>query len=199
MKPYVGSKDKDIVPLEDPTGGRWKEPLESPVHWSVTFGENVRMGFNVVIEKGCHIGNNCFIGHNVVMRPNTVIGDNCLIGHGSVFEGDTLVGSDVTIHAQCHVTQHTFIQNQVFLGPGVILINTYKISHGREYPTSREGPRVEYGCRVGAGAVLMPGITLEREVLIGANSTVTKDCDAFGIYIGSPAKFIKHVPLDERL
>ena len=43
---------------------------------------------------------------------------------------------------------------------------------------------------VGSGSVLLPGITLEDGVAIGALSLVTKDCNAFGIYTGNPARRI---------
>jgi len=44
---------------------------------------------------------------------------------------------------------------------------------------------------VGSGSVILPGITLEEGVAIGALSLVKKDCAAFGIYAGNPAWRIK--------
>lgn len=44
---------------------------------------------------------------------------------------------------------------------------------------------------VGSGSIILPNITLEDGVAIGALSLVTKNCTEFGIYIGSPAKKIK--------
>lgn len=44
---------------------------------------------------------------------------------------------------------------------------------------------------VGSGSVILPGVTLEEGVAVGALSLVTKSCKAFGIYVGNPAKFIK--------
>ncbi len=43
---------------------------------------------------------------------------------------------------------------------------------------------------IGAGSIILPGVTLEEGVAVGALSLVKKDCLAFGIYIGSPAKRI---------
>jgi len=43
---------------------------------------------------------------------------------------------------------------------------------------------------VGSGSVILPGITLEDGVAIGALSLVNKDCKAFGIYAGNPARRI---------
>jgi galactoside O-acetyltransferase len=44
---------------------------------------------------------------------------------------------------------------------------------------------------VGSGSVILPGVTLEEGVAVGALSLVTKSCKAFGIYAGNPAKFVK--------
>lgn len=44
---------------------------------------------------------------------------------------------------------------------------------------------------VGSGTVVLPGVTLEEGVAIGALSLVSKSCQAFGIYSGVPAKRIK--------
>jgi dTDP-4-amino-4,6-dideoxy-D-glucose acyltransferase len=41
---------------------------------------------------------------------------------------------------------------------------------------------------VGSGTVILPGVTLEAGVAVGALSLVTRDCKAFGIYAGNPAR-----------
>ncbi|MEO8296169.1 MAG: acyltransferase [Burkholderiales bacterium] len=44
---------------------------------------------------------------------------------------------------------------------------------------------------VGSGSVVLPGVTLHEGVAVGALSLVPKDCEAFGIYAGSPARRVK--------
>jgi galactoside O-acetyltransferase len=44
---------------------------------------------------------------------------------------------------------------------------------------------------IGSGSVVLPGVTLEEGVAVGALSLVTKNCKAFGIYAGNPAKLVK--------
>ena len=44
---------------------------------------------------------------------------------------------------------------------------------------------------VGSGSVILPGVTLEEGVAVGALSLVHKRCEAFGIYAGNPARRIK--------
>jgi dTDP-4-amino-4,6-dideoxy-D-glucose acyltransferase len=44
---------------------------------------------------------------------------------------------------------------------------------------------------VGSGSVILPGVTLHEGAAVGALSLVNSDCDAFGIYAGVPAIFVK--------
>lgn len=44
---------------------------------------------------------------------------------------------------------------------------------------------------VGSGSVILPGIILEEGVAVGALSLITKNCTAFGIYVGNPARRVK--------
>lgn len=44
---------------------------------------------------------------------------------------------------------------------------------------------------VGSGSVILPGVTLEEGVAVGALSLVNKNCDAFGVFAGNPARRIK--------
>jgi len=44
---------------------------------------------------------------------------------------------------------------------------------------------------IGAGSVILPGVTIEEGVAVGANSLITKKCDSWNIYGGSPAKLLK--------
>lgn len=169
-----------------------------PIHWTVKFGKGVKIGRNVVIDEGVTVGNNVFIGHNTVIRSGVKIGNNSIIGHLVVIEADTTVGEHVTIQSQCHITKLAVIENDVFFGPMAMCINTQHISHGRSFKPKLNGPRIKRGARIGSGSVLMPGVIIGEEAEIGANSTITKNCDAFGVYIGSPAVKKRRVHIKER-
>lgn len=45
---------------------------------------------------------------------------------------------------------------------------------------------------IGSGTVVLPGVTLHEGAAVGSLSMITKDCEAFGVYIGAPAKKIKN-------
>ena len=46
---------------------------------------------------------------------------------------------------------------------------------------------------VGAGATILPGVTVGENAVVGAGSVVTKDVAANTIVAGNPARFIKNV------
>jgi len=44
---------------------------------------------------------------------------------------------------------------------------------------------------IGSGSIVLPGVTLEEGVAVGALSLISRDCAAFGIYAGSPARRVR--------
>lgn len=44
---------------------------------------------------------------------------------------------------------------------------------------------------IGSGSIILPGVTLGIGVVVGALSLVKESCESFGIYVGTPAKYIK--------
>ena len=169
------------------------------IHPSVKFGENVRLGTNVVIDEDCVIGDNTLIGHNVILRSRTIIGQNCMIGHSSVCEGDTIIGDRTTIHDQSHITSHAVFEEDIFIGPCFCCINTHQIKHGRNFPLELKGPMIRRAARIGARTLVMPGVEIGENAQIGAGSVVTKNIPPLECWYGSPAKYIKIVPEDELL
>jgi acetyltransferase-like isoleucine patch superfamily enzyme len=58
------------------------------------------------------------------------------------------------------------------------------------------GPVLRRACRVGAGAVLLPGVEVGVEAFVGAGSVVTRDVAPRSLVVGSPARHVRDV--DER-
>jgi acetyltransferase-like isoleucine patch superfamily enzyme len=44
---------------------------------------------------------------------------------------------------------------------------------------------------VGSGSIILPGVVIEEGAAVGALSLVRESCHAFGIYAGSPARYVK--------
>ena len=152
-----------------------------------------------VVEKDCKIGDNTFIGHHTVLRPGTIIGNDCVIGHLTVFEGKCTIGDRVLIEPQCHITLDIIIEDDVFIAPLFCGANTQKIKHGRDFDLKITAPIIRRAARIGIGVLLLPGVEIGENSMIGVGSVVTKDVPPREIWFGNPA--IKHgdVPEDEIL
>ncbi|SDH17249.1 galactoside O-acetyltransferase [Pseudomonas benzenivorans] len=61
---------------------------------------------------------------------------------------------------------------------------------------NQEGVTICRHVIIGSGSVVLPGVTLEQGVAVGALSLVSRSCKAFGIYSGVPSKRIKERKMD---
>ena len=76
-------------------------------------------------------------------------------------------------------------------GPGVLLAELCPIVKER---FCKQGTiTIGDDCWLGAGVILLPGVTLGRGVVIGANSLVIHDCPPFTVWAGSPARMIRQM------
>jgi acetyltransferase-like isoleucine patch superfamily enzyme len=55
------------------------------------------------------------------------------------------------------------------------------------------GPVLRAGAKVGAGAVLLPGVVIGRNALIGAGAVVVKDVADDAVVVGNPARMLRQV------
>ncbi|MFA6383648.1 MAG: acyltransferase [Parcubacteria group bacterium] len=152
------------------------------------------------IFDGVIIGADTRIGNFVFIRPQTEIGSGCIIGSFVDIEGDVKIGSNTSIQSGCYITRGVIVEDEVFLGPRVITMNDKKMTYHRKNLTfQRNAPKILRGARVGGGSVLLPGVTVGRNALVGAGSVVTKDVPDEMIVCGNPAKVVGQVSQDELL
>lgn len=165
--------------------------------------DGVQIGRDCIIQPGVHIGEGCKLGHmvrigsNAVLRENTSIGDRSVFGSLSQSEGNNKIGTNTTIHTCTHITSKAEIGDNVFIGPMCMLINTNKIVHGRPYELELKGPKIRDWVRIGGSTQIKPGVTINRNALIGMGSLVTKDVPANKIAYGRPARIVGDVPKKE--
>lgn len=57
--------------------------------------------------------------------------------------------------------------------------------------TRKDAVHIERHCIVGAGCIILPGVTLGEGTAVGAASLVTKSTQAWSVYAGSPARRVR--------
>lgn len=137
----------------------------------VEIGEGTIIHDHVNLYK-CRIGRNCKIDSYVYIEKGVVIGDNCKI-RPFVF-----IPTGVTI------------EDNVFIAPGVIFTNDKYPKVSGEWKLMPI--RVKKGASIGAGAVILPGVTIGQNALIGAGAVVTRDVPDNAIVIGEPSRPIRY-------
>jgi acetyltransferase-like isoleucine patch superfamily enzyme len=152
----------------------------------LVIGNDCTIRSHTVIYYGNKIGNNLTTGHHVLIREKNSIGDNVSIGSNSVIEHHVIIGNNVRIHSNCFIPEFTIIEDDVWIGPGVVFTNA-------RYPAGRNTKKFLMGCKIsqfakiGAGCVILPGVQIGKNSLIGAGSVVTKDVADGIVSVGNPA------------
>ena len=90
------------------------------------------------------------------------------------------------------------IGDGVFIGPGSVFINDRKPrainidgSLKKEEDWNLEKTEIKNGASIGAGSVIMCGVTIGEYAVVGAGAVVTNDVPSHSLVIGNPAKIIK--------
>ena len=121
-----------------------------------------------------------------------------MVGRGSAVEFGVRVGDRVSIQTDVYVTAGAVVEDDVFLGPGVLTTNDDTMGrHPRGEPL--RGPVFRHACRVGGGAVLVPGVVIGAEAFVAAGAIVTRDVGERDVVIGVPARVVRRVPDEDLL
>ena len=148
-----------------------------PITKDVRFGKNVKIPQPELVNLyGCSIADNTKIGAFVEIQKNASIGRLCKISsHSFICEGVT-------------------IEDEVFIGHGVIFINDRYPKAAKDGKLAGEvdwkviPTRVKKGASIGSGAVIMCGVVIGEDSMVGAGSVVTKDVKDNTVVAGVPAK-----------
>jgi acetyltransferase-like isoleucine patch superfamily enzyme len=153
----------------------------------VIIGNNALIRSGTIIYSNVKIGNRFRTGHYALIRENCEIGDNVLVGTNSVVDGSCRLGSNVSIQTAAYITTYTTIEDDVFIGPRVVTTNDKYMYYGAKLI----GPTIKKGARIGANAIILPGVVIGEGAVVGSGAVVTRDVPAGATVIGNPARAIK--------
>ncbi len=135
------------------------------------------------------IGNNTKIWQYCVVLEQAVIGKDCNICAHCFIENQVVVGDRVTIKNGVQLWDGLCVENDVFIGPNVTFSND-KYPRSKCYPEKFSETIIKKGASIGAGATILPGITIEENALVGAGAVVTTDVPVNAIVVGVPAVIV---------
>ncbi|KUR78194.1 hypothetical protein AQZ49_07625 [Novosphingobium sp. FSW06-99] len=120
-----------------------------------------------------------FGNFTVVNRKNVTIGQNCAINHGTFLLGRTgiTIGDDVVLSARCMVVD------------GGLDPASFRTPSARVY--ADRPIRIGNGSWIGAGAVILGGVTIGMGCVIGAGAVVNRDVPDGWLAAGNPARLIR--------
>lgn len=151
-----------------------------------------------IVFAGSRIGARCIVGDQAYVRERTTIGPDSVIGRASAIDNDVVIGARVRIQTQVYVTAHSTIEDDVFVGPCAMTTNDDTMA--RLVPgTPMRGATLRRACRVGGGAVLLPGVEVSEEAFVAAGAVVTSDVPPRKVVMGVPARVVKDVPEEDLL
>jgi len=139
-----------------------------------------------------NIGDDTLIWQYAVILKGATIGSNCNINCHTFIENDVTIGNNVTVKSGIYLWDGITVGNDVFLGPNVTFTND-KYPRSKQYPESFQRITIEDGASVGAGAIILGGVTIGKKAMVGAGSVVTKDIPEGELWVGNPAKFVRKI------
>jgi acetyltransferase-like isoleucine patch superfamily enzyme len=145
-----------------------------------------------------NIGPETDVWQHTVILSGAVVGNQCNINAHCFVENDVVIGDRVTLKCGVYLWDGLRVENDVFIGPNVTFTND-------KYPRSRQHlsvyPRTVLGegCSIGAGAVILCGLSIGRKAMIGAGSVVTHNVPEGELWAGNPARFVRKLQEDDKI
>lgn len=139
-----------------------------------------------ILEKGVKIWN------WTKVREKSLVGENTSVGQCSYIDSNVTIGNNCKIQNGVQLYEGVTIKNDVFIGPNVTFTNDkYPRAYNHDWKISKT--MIENAASIGAGAVILCGVTVGSYALVAAGSVVTKDVPEYALVSGNPAKIMGYV------
>lgn len=158
----------------------------------VVVGPRAVICAGAVIVAGATVGEGAVVGDQAHVREQASIGAHSVVGRGSAVDPHVCVGASVKIQSGVYLAAESLIEDRVFIGPNATTANDP--TAGRMGPPDRlKGVVLRTGCRIGAAAVILPGLEVGTEAFVAAGSVVTRDVPPHWLVMGSPARPVRQL------
>ena len=146
------------------------------------------------VSPEAHIGAGTRIWRQAHVREHAHIGETCNIGKGVYIDAHVHIGSNVKIQNNVSLFEGVTLEDGVFVGPHVCFTNDLlpraitpdgKLKSADDWEITPT--LVKYGASIGAGSIIICGITIGEFALVGAGSVVTRDVSPHALVFGNPA------------
>lgn len=138
------------------------------------------------------IGANTTIWQYCVVLENASIGTEVNICAHSFIENEVKIGNRVTIKSGVQLWDGLVIEDDVFIGPNVSFSND-KFPRSKQHDNKNLTTVIKKGASISSGAVILPGITIGENSMVGAGAVVTRSVPANAIVVGNPARISGYV------
>ena len=118
------------------------------------------------------------------------IGSNCNICDRCFIESGVYIGDNVTIKTGVSLWEGLYVEDDVFIGPGVQFCNDLN-PRSKKYIEPMK-TILKKGCSIGSGAVILPGLMVGKNAMVGAGSVVVENVPDNCVVVGNPAKIIRN-------
>ena len=155
-------------------------------------GDQVTVCCGAIVYAGSRIDAGAIVGDQAHVRERSRVGAGSVVGRAACVEFDVRVGAGVLIQTNAYVTAGSVVEDEVFLGPAVVTTNDHAMGRHRD-GESLQGPIFRRACRIGGGAVIVPGIEIGQEAFVAAGAVVARDVEPRQVMIGVPARAVREV------
>lgn len=131
----------------------------------------------------------------VVVLKGAVIGADCNLCAHVFVENDVIVGDRVTIKSGVQLWDGIRIEDDVFVGPNVSFTND-RFPRSKLFMENAPQTIIEAGASIGAGSVVLPGLTIGRKAMVGAGAVVTRSVPPYAVAVGNPARVVRYLDVE---
>jgi len=147
------------------------------------------------IESDVSIGPRTAVWQRAQLRRGATLGADCIVARDAFIDVDVHIGDRVKIQNAALVYHGVTVEDAVFIGPNAILTNdrypravTGEGAIAKDADWTLSPILLRHGCSIGAGAVVVAGVTIGRFATVGAGAIVTRDVPDHALVVGNPAR-----------